>query len=167
MTEAMEQITKPRKTDESKLNILTQLLNQLVTTACGILIPRILIAADHLKQTHWGAYSEALINIILSCILIKWEPLLGVAIGTLVATVFRAIYYMAYSAKDILRLPIHKILLTFFVTILLLFAVTLRGVLMIRTVVIKNFISWTLCGGLCFLIIAPPAAFAARKICSK
>ena len=28
-------------------------------------------------------------------------------------------------------------------------------------------ISWTLCGGLCFLIIAPPAAFAARKICSK
>ena len=41
----MEQITKPRKTDESKLNILTQLLNQLVTTACGILIPRILIAA--------------------------------------------------------------------------------------------------------------------------
>lgn len=41
----MEQITKPRKTDESKLNILTQLLNQLVTTACGILIPRILLAA--------------------------------------------------------------------------------------------------------------------------
>ena len=45
MTEAMEQIMEPRKTDESKLNILTQLLNQLVTTACGILIPRILIAA--------------------------------------------------------------------------------------------------------------------------
>lgn len=125
------------------------------------------VAADHLKQTRWGAYSEALINIILSCILIKWEPLLGVAIGTLVATVFRAIYYMAYSAKNILRLPIHRILLTFFVTILLLFAVTLCGVLMIRTVVIKNFISWTLCGGLCFLIIALPAAFAARKICSK
>ena len=41
----MEQIMKPRKTDESKLNILTQLLNQLVTTACGILIPRLLIAA--------------------------------------------------------------------------------------------------------------------------
>ncbi len=58
------------------------------------------VAADHLKQTRWGAYSEALINIILSCILIKWEPLLGVAIGTLVATVFRAIYYMAYSAKE-------------------------------------------------------------------
>jgi len=32
---------------------------------------------------------------------------------------------------------------------------------------IANVISWTLCGGLCFLIIAPPAAFAARKICSK
>ena len=77
------------------------------------------MAADHLKQTRWGAYSEALINIILSCILIKWEPLLGVAIGTLAATVFRAIYYMAYSAKNILRLPIHRILLTFFVTILL------------------------------------------------
>lgn len=33
------------KMDESKLNILTQLLNQLITTACGILVPRILIAA--------------------------------------------------------------------------------------------------------------------------
>ena len=45
MTEAVEQTMKRREIDESKLNILTQLLNQLVTTACGILIPRLLIAA--------------------------------------------------------------------------------------------------------------------------
>ena len=36
---------KREKMDESKLNILTQLLNQLITTACGILVPRILIAS--------------------------------------------------------------------------------------------------------------------------
>ena len=75
--------------------LLAEAVNCLVLPCSGLPV-----AADHLKQTRWGAYSEALINIILSCILIKWEPLLGVAIGTLVATVFRAIYYMAYSAKE-------------------------------------------------------------------
>ena len=125
------------------------------------------VAANHLRQTRWGAYSEALINIVLSCILIKWNPLLGVAIGTLAATVFRAVYYMAYSAKNILHLPLHRILLPFFGTSFLFFAVTLCGAFLIQAVKIKSFLSWTLWGGLCFLSIAFPVAIAVRKRYSR
>ena len=121
------------------------------------------VAANHLKKTRWGAYGEALINLLLSCILIPWNPLLGAALGTLAATTFRAIYYMCYSSKNILRLPLRSILFPFCGTLLLLSAITLCGAFLIRAAAIKDFISWTRCGLLCFLITALPVAAAARR----
>ena len=32
------------------------------------------VAANHLKQTRWGAYGEAAINRVLYCVLIRWDP---------------------------------------------------------------------------------------------
>lgn len=121
------------------------------------------VAANHLKQTRWGAYGEAMINIFLSCILIKWNPLLGVALGTLVATMFRAVYYMIYSAKNFLHLPVYRILLPCCGTIFLLCAIALCGAFLIQTVKIRNFFSWMLWGLLCLLIIALPVAAAVRN----
>ena len=121
------------------------------------------VAANHLKQTRWGAYGEAMINIFLSCILIKWNPLLGVALGTLVATMFRAVYYMIYSAKNFLHLPVYRILLPCCGTIFLLCAIALCGAFLIQTVKIRNYFSWMLWGLLCLLIIALPVAAAVRN----
>ena len=70
-------------------------------------------AANRFRQTRWGAYGEAAINIILSCALIHWRPLIGVALGTLTATVFRSVYYMAYSGRHILHIPLSKLLVRF------------------------------------------------------
>ena len=47
------------------------------------------ISANRLKANKWGSYGEAIINVSLSLVLIHWNPLLGVAIGTLTATVFK------------------------------------------------------------------------------
>lgn len=61
------------------------------------------IAAGKFKETKWAAYGEAFINIVLSIILvIKWN-IIGVAIGTLVAIVFRYVFYAIYVSKEILH----------------------------------------------------------------
>lgn len=60
-------------------------------------------AAGHFKQTRNGAIIEAGLNIIISLILISKFGLIGVAIGTLAATVFRSMQYAIYLSKHIVK----------------------------------------------------------------
>ena len=60
-------------------------------------------AAGHYKQTRNGAIFEAVINLFLSIILVIKYGIVGVAIGTLVATVFRTIQYSYYVCKNIVH----------------------------------------------------------------
>lgn len=58
-------------------------------------------AVGHFKQTRNGAMIEAGLNIVLSVILVIKFGMVGVAIGTLVATVFRSFQYAIYLSKNI------------------------------------------------------------------
>lgn len=60
-------------------------------------------AAGHFKQTRNSAMIEAAVNITISVLAVFWFGLLGVAIGTLVSTVYRTIYLMMYASKNILK----------------------------------------------------------------
>ena len=60
----------------------------------------VVIAAGHFKQTSWAAYGEAIINIVLSMILVVQFGLVGVAIGTAAATAFRLVYYVVYLSRQ-------------------------------------------------------------------
>ena len=55
----------------------------------------------HYKQTKNGAYAEAIINIVTSVILVKYIGIVGVAVGTLIANVFRTVQYALYIDKHI------------------------------------------------------------------
>ena len=116
------------------------------------------VAANRLKQTRWGAYGEAIINIALSCILIQWDPLLGVAIGTLAATVFRGVFYMFYSSKHLLHMPFYKLILRFVGTIAVLLSLILLGRFLLQYVTIENYFQWILCGAAVFAAVGIPAA---------
>lgn len=61
----------------------------------------ITIAAGHFKQTQIAAYGEAIINIVLSVLLVIKFGLIGVAIGTVVASSFRMVYYAIYLTENI------------------------------------------------------------------
>lgn len=61
------------------------------------------LAAGHYKQTQSSAIIEALINIVLSIILVSKFGLIGVAIGTLVAMCYRTAYFAFYLQKNILK----------------------------------------------------------------
>ncbi len=71
----------------------------------GVRLPyqAVVEAAGHFKQTKKGAIFEPIMNIVLSIIFVAKYGLVGVAIGTLAATVFRTIQYSVYMSKHILN----------------------------------------------------------------
>lgn len=93
----------------------------------------IIISAGHYKQTRNGAFIEAAINIIVSIVLVKPLGLLGVAIGTLSAMLYRTIDYIFYLRKNIINksmgagfLRIFVSLATFFTTYFVLAAIPIE-----------------------------------------
>ncbi len=60
-------------------------------------------AVGHFRQTRNGALMEAALNIIISLIGVIHFGLIGVAFGTMVATIFRSVQYAVYMSKNIIR----------------------------------------------------------------
>lgn len=119
------------------------------------------VAANRLKQTRWGAYGEAIINIVVSCVLIIWNPLLGVAIGTLTATLFRAIFYMTYSSKKILHIPARTVIIKFSAAVACLCVAVSAGRYVTAPLKIENYFQWAFCGAAVFAVVCLPAAVLA------
>ena len=125
------------------------------------------VAGNCLKETKWGAYGEAIINISISLVLIPWNPLLGVAIGTFAATVFKCVYYMNYTANHFLKCSRHKILGTFAVSFAILFLISIIGMCLLMNVVMSNFFEWIIWGIIVFSIISIIAILAMILIYPK
>lgn len=64
------------------------------------------LAAGHYKQTQSSAWIEMIINIIISVLTVIKFGLIGVAVGTLVAMLYRSIYLAWYLSKNILNRPL-------------------------------------------------------------
>lgn len=60
------------------------------------------LAAGHYKQTQWSAIIEAVINIAVSVVLVFYFGLIGVAIGTFIAMMYRTVYLANYLRKNII-----------------------------------------------------------------
>lgn len=63
----------------------------------------IIYAAGKFKETKVSAWVEAGLNIIISCVLVPFWGLVGVAIGTLAAVTYRTISFANYLRKDVLE----------------------------------------------------------------
>ena len=104
------------------------------------------ISANKLKETRWGSYGEAIINVGLSLALVWWNPLIGVALATLLATVFKSVFYMVYAERNILLMPAKKLLKSFLFTIGLLGAFAIAGVLIAGRIDMDSYLIWALWG---------------------
>lgn len=62
-----------------------------------------ILAAGHYKQTQKSALIEAGINVLFSLVFVSWLGLVGVAIGTLLAMLYRTVFFVLYLRKDILN----------------------------------------------------------------
>lgn len=91
----------------------------------------IIQAAGHYKQTKNGALLEAIINIIISVILVIKFGLVGVAIGTLVSMLFRTFQLAIYVCNNIVKRSKLVIIKKFIIYIL-------SGIIIIFIIKIMN-----------------------------
>lgn len=97
-------------------------------------------AAGHFKQTRKGSWVEALLNIILSILLVSKVGLVGIAIGTLIAMIYRTTEFIYYTNKHILNQSISNSLKKIF---LILFEILVALIVFRKIPVCFNYIEWT------------------------
>lgn len=102
----------------------------------------IVIAAGHFRETQVAAYGEAVINIVLSIALVFRYNLIGVAIATVIATLFRFIYYVQYLSNNIMnrkkRLFVRRLVINS-----LIFSINIiLGNLIVAGSRIENYVQW-------------------------
>lgn len=116
------------------------------------------VASNRIRQTQWGAYAEAALNLVCSLVLMQYHPLLGAAAGTLIATVFRSVYYLSDAGKNVLHACPGKLVFSVLLQCAILTAVVLAGRRLIAHAEIHDFLSWALCGAAAFGCLSLMAA---------
>ena len=122
------------------------------------------VSANKLRETRWGSYGEAVINVVLSLILVQWSPLIGVALATLIATIFKCVFYMVYAAGNILKIRIMELLKNFILTNGLLFLSALGGFVVLAKFSIDNYIEWAI-WGICVVTIVSVLTAVVYAVC--
>lgn len=77
----------------------------------------IILAAGHFKQTQRGAIIEAVLNMVVSIILVKRYGIVGVAIGTFIGMLYRTVDLLVYLKRNIIRLQIGLVIKRYVTTI--------------------------------------------------
>lgn len=98
-------------------------------------------AAGHFKQTKNGAILEAILNISISIALVYKLGLIGVAIGTLVATVFRSVQYAVYLSRNIIKRSIF-VFLNHIIVCTIVYLITLLITRHFYAFEVSNYMSW-------------------------
>ena len=104
-------------------------------------------AAGKFKETNVAAYGEALINITVSILMVLKLGLIGVAIGTIIATLFRFTYYAFYLSKHVLHRKLSlwgKRMLTNFCNF---FVICYIGNAIVKRFELFNYIHWVIAAG--------------------
>jgi O-antigen/teichoic acid export membrane protein len=105
----------------------------------------VVLAAGHFKQTRNGAFMEAFINISLSFILVNFWGIVGVAIGTLCAMLFRTIQYAIYLSKHILERSIWIFIKRFVISLITVFIIVVT-VNLLPSMEVDSYVTWLLQG---------------------
>lgn len=104
------------------------------------------IAAGHFKETKWAAYGEAIINVAISIALVKPLGLAGVATGTVVATLFRFVYYVIYLSKKIFYRKLSLFFKRMTVNAVTFITIYIIAACVINTINVANYGIWVACG---------------------
>ncbi|WP_418747605.1 polysaccharide biosynthesis C-terminal domain-containing protein [Frisingicoccus sp.] len=89
-------------------NYIAPLFGVMIVLAQGIYCIRLpynmmVLAAGHYKETQLSSIIEMMINIVISIIMVNKYGLVGVAIGTLAAMLYRTIYLAWYLSHNIIN----------------------------------------------------------------
>ena len=121
---------------------------------------QMIIAAGHFKETRMASYGEAFINISVSVILVIRFGIVGVAVGTVSATLFRTVYYVIYLTKHILHRNIILWLKRMLVNTLLFAGIVCIGNAILTIQTVTNYLNWAVAG----LIVTSAAGIMAFTV---
>lgn len=110
----------------------------------------IIYAAGKFKEIKIPAGIEAGLNIVISCCLVPILGLSGVAIGTLVAMIYRCCSFALYLTKDVLFIKITSQIKRFVITFIAYIGSI--GLLSRVKITSYNYIEWVIYAGIVFLI---------------
>lgn len=110
----------------------------------------VVMASGLLKETMKGAFVETALNLSISIVLVWKFSILGVAIGTLVAMVFRTIQYAAFVSRNIVKQSLFTVFLKMIFFIALFFLLYFIGNRF--PVVCDSYLSWAGWAAVVFLI---------------
>lgn len=109
-------------------------------------------AAGHYKQVKNGAILEAVINIVLTWILVVRYGIVGAIIGTIIANLFRTIQYGWYASKHMIDRPFLKIVQRMIWAAAVLTLSCLLSFLVVNRIHITGWTMWIFSAGIIFLI---------------
>lgn len=111
-----------------------------------------IIAAGQFRQTNVASYGEAVINIVSSVLLVIRFGLIGVAIGTVLATLFRFVFYVAYLSKNVLKRNIWLWIKRETINVAILLLICLAGTRITERFVFSSYIVWAEAGLLTIML---------------
>lgn len=110
----------------------------------------LVLAMGKFKETNFGAVAEAVINLCISFALVWRLGLVGVAIGTLLATLYSLFYYISFLKKDVLNISFShypKLFATWLVMLAMNIFVYFKYPIVVETIV-----TFALYGGLILVV---------------
>lgn len=78
----------------------------------------LILAAGHYRQTQRNYIVSALLNIVISILMVKRLGLVGVAIGTLIAMLYQTVWMAKYDSKNLIKWPLKNFFKQIFVDVL-------------------------------------------------
>lgn len=146
----------------SDVNYINPIFGHLLIIANAVSCYRLpyiamIYAAGHFKETQTSAWVEVFINLILSIILLNQFELVGIAIGTLAAMMYRTVYLTFYLRKNIINRKF-----SFFLK-----RIALDGMVIIITLLLSNiiifdnvsFVGWIVFGVKIFVVSSGAMVF--------
>lgn len=110
-------------------------------------------AAGKYRETKKAAYNEAALNIIISLVLVRGIGLYGVAIGTLLANIYRTVQYERYIRKSIVFASYKSFLKLITWIVLLSILLSFIGYRIVQMIEINTWVRWICTSSIVFGIL--------------
>ena len=101
-------------------------------------------ASGSFRQTQIASYGESAVNIVLSVVLVIKFGLIGVAIGTVAAVLFRFLYYVVFLSRDVMRREIGKFVMRMAGNALSFVVAVISGNVVTGLFAVTGYITWGL-----------------------
>ena len=114
----------------------------------------LIYAAGHFRETRKGAWTEALVNIVLSVILVFNYGLIGVAIGTTIAMLIRTTEFIYHANKQILHRSVKDSIAKILTAVSIIIIVSILRFSLIEFALPVNYFEWLVEAVIIFSIVS-------------